>query len=359
MELIKSGHEAFIRASKLIDEATHTIEIQMFIWRDDNIGNVVLEHVYQALSRGVKVIIKKDEYGSIFEKSEENKQSLFHKQKNRKLSPLIRGIDWMYSDNRKPKGYNQNPNPLLDKVLNHPNLTLNQSVLKDHTKYYIIDDRILFMGGVNIEDKEDGKDIQGRAYKDYMVQIEDEAFVKYFKERINGKAFDSTGVLEVVTNAHEPEASILIPKMFNQAESKIVMHMAYFGAKTSTKAILNALKKGIKVEILTSKVSNLQTHFNLMLLKKLYRKGASIYLYEGLVHAKAMVVDDTFIVGSTNLNNAAFYKLGECSLVIKDQAVVDEFLDEHKKMVAKSTRITHYSDIKYNKFLALLEKFVS
>ena len=178
MKLYKNGKDTFIRACQLMDNALKQIEIQMFIWRDDEIGNVMLKHVYNALDRGIKVLIKKDAFGSIFEKSEENKQSLFHKDKIKGLGLFTKGIDLMYADDRKPKGYHQRPNQLLDLVMNHPNLIIKNEILKDHTKYYIIDDHILFMGGVNIEDKENGQDIQGRTYKDYMIEIDDKKICK-------------------------------------------------------------------------------------------------------------------------------------------------------------------------------------
>ena len=39
----------------------------------------------------------------------------------------------------------------------------------DHSKYYIIDDTLI-LGGINIEDKENGSDRQGREYQDYMIK---------------------------------------------------------------------------------------------------------------------------------------------------------------------------------------------
>ncbi|MDY0210730.1 MAG: phosphatidylserine/phosphatidylglycerophosphate/cardiolipin synthase family protein [Acholeplasma sp.] len=359
MELYVTGKQAFIKACSLIDEAKYTIEIQMFIWRDDKIGNVILEHVYQALKRGVKVAIKKDRYGSIFEKAEENKQSLFHKRKDPSLMPLIRGIDFMYADKRKPKGYKQNDNLLLMEVLKHPNLSLTDKILKDHTKYYLVDDQKLLIGGVNIEDKENGKDIQGRKYKDYMVYLNDKDFVKHFKARLNGLTYRGDKTLDILTNASVKEAQEWIPYYLFRAKTEVIMHMAYFGAKKATKAIFKALDNGVKVSIVTSSVSNLQTHYNLKLMKAFYKKGATIYLYEGLVHAKAIQIDDCLIVGSTNLNNSAFYTLGECSLITNNKGLIEAFRLSHERLIKESKIILDSRNIRYNKCLAFLEKLVS
>ena len=50
--------------------------------------------------------------------------------------------------------------PLYTEIINHKNITVNCNEFKaDHSKWYVIDDNTLFLGGVNIEDKENGADI--------------------------------------------------------------------------------------------------------------------------------------------------------------------------------------------------------
>lgn len=359
MKLITYGHEAFKAILNDIDQARDSILIQMFIWRDDHIGNQMLSHLQNALDRGVKVTIQKDAYGSIFEKAEENKQSLFHKDKQKGIHILAKIIDVGYPDKRKPKGYQQLKNPALERFLNHPNLSLSTHILKDHTKFYVIDQKILYIGGVNIEDKEDGKDIQGRTYLDYMVKIEDPKEVTYFLSRFNSKQpYDQNRAIDYVMNRPQ---SFQIKKdlthLLNQAQHRILMHMAYFGAKSAMQALLQALKRGVEVTILTSKVSNLQTEYNLFWMNRLQKAGATVYLYEGLVHAKAILVDDVFIVGSTNLNNSAYDQLGECSLVVQGDTTLNQtFLESHRLILSNTIQT---NPIKYSKIKSFFERLLS
>lgn len=359
MKWINYGHNAFNAIIEDIDQAQSSILIQMFIWRDDNIGNRILKHVQQALDRGVKVTIQKDEFGSIFEKAEENKQSLFHKPHQQKLKIITRIIDIGYHDNRKPKGYHQHRNEALEQLLKHPNLTLKSSILKDHTKFYVIDDKILYIGGVNIEDKEDGQDIQGRRYLDYMVRIEDAVEVSYFLDRFNQKVtYNNQRPIDYIMNRNGVFAVQKdLTHLLKTASKRILMHMAYFGAKPAMDALEAALKRGIEVVIVTSKVSNLQTEYNLYWMNRLQKQGATIYLFEGLVHAKALLIDDTLIVGSTNLNNSAYFQLGECSLVVRnDQSLNQSFLDNHQKVILSSIQI---KPIRYSKMKSFFEKLLS
>lgn len=359
MKWINYGHHAFNEIINDIDQAQSSLLIQMFIWRDDHIGNRLLNHIQQALDRGVNVTIQKDAYGSIFEKAEENKQSMFHKAHDWKLQLLTRIIDMGYHDRRKPKGYKQKPNPLLEAVLKHPNLTLNSSILKDHTKFYVIDDHILYLGGVNVEDKEDGQDIQGRKYLDYMVRIDDAKEVSYFLDRFNQKIpYNAQRPIDYLMN-RKGVFSIQkdLTQLLEQASKRILMHMAYFGAKPAMNALEAALKRGVEVTIVTSRVSNLQTEYNLYWMNRLQKQGAHINLFEGLVHAKALLVDDTLIVGSTNLNNSAYFQLGECSLVVKnDPALNQAFLYNHEAVLKSSIQ---NQPIRYAKIKSFFEKILS
>ena len=75
-------------------EARESIYINMFIWRDDVIGNTIARELLEAADRGVKVEIVKDRYGILCEYSEEDQSSFFHKdprlpEKAEKLSNAI------------------------------------------------------------------------------------------------------------------------------------------------------------------------------------------------------------------------------------------------------------------------------
>jgi phosphatidylserine/phosphatidylglycerophosphate/cardiolipin synthase-like enzyme len=90
---------------------------------------------------------------------------------------------------------------------------------------------------------------------------------------------------------------------------------------------------------------------------KLQQAGADVFLFEGLVHAKAILIDDTFIVGSTNLNNSAYDQLGECSLVVQgDIALNESFLQSHKAILSNTIQM---KPIKYSKIKSFFEQLLS
>ncbi|MBR5020740.1 MAG: hypothetical protein IKY17_03840, partial [Oscillospiraceae bacterium] len=63
MTLLVNGQRAFPEIIRCIEEAASSVEINMFIWRDDRIGNRMAQAVLTAADRGAKVYISVDRYG--------------------------------------------------------------------------------------------------------------------------------------------------------------------------------------------------------------------------------------------------------------------------------------------------------
>ncbi|NLK12655.1 MAG: phosphatidylserine/phosphatidylglycerophosphate/cardiolipin synthase family protein [Candidatus Phytoplasma sp.] len=360
MQLLINGKEAFKEICHQIDHATSSIEIQMFIWRDDFIGNTLLKHLLDAANRGVKIKIKKDLYGAIFEKGEETRQSLFHKKTPFSISFsswIISNIAYYHKES--PRFVKQKENNLVTKFISHPNVEVSTQLIKDHTKYYIFDQETLIIGGINIEDKEYEKDLQNRHYQDYMVKLKNQEAITFFLKRLNGKKnFDSTNNIDYIMNTKlKKEALTEILNLISTSKEKIHMAMAYFGNKQITKALINAQKRGVDIRIITSAKSNIQPHLNLKVLKKLQENDITVYLHEGLIHAKAMLIDDKLIIGSINLNDNGLKKLSECSIYLKEPTMIKAFSKDLLRLQEESIKPLK-KDLKYCALMAFFEQNV-
>ena len=62
--ILEQGRDALIARLNLIRAATRSIDIQTFIWVDDDAGNLVLDELVRAARRGVRVRILADQLGS-------------------------------------------------------------------------------------------------------------------------------------------------------------------------------------------------------------------------------------------------------------------------------------------------------
>ena len=74
LTLLVDGREAFPEILRCISAAERSIRINMFIWRDDEIGNAIAAELLSAAERGVRVDITVDRYGVVLEKAEEAKE---------------------------------------------------------------------------------------------------------------------------------------------------------------------------------------------------------------------------------------------------------------------------------------------
>ncbi|CCV63790.1 Cardiolipin synthase [Alteracholeplasma palmae J233] len=358
MELIINGKEFFSQIKEEIDRASYKIEIQMFIWRNDDIGNEILEALLKAAKRGVKIKIIKDAYGVIFESSEENCQTLFHQKapiKYKMIAFILKNI--FYQANAKK--IKRKVTMSRDEFLNMPNVSFHSGNFRNHTKYFIFDEKILFIGGINIEDKEVSSDIKLRKYHDYMVKIESKDEVNYFRERLAlKKQYDDSKKIDYIINQKSHLETHHLLKMIKNAKERIYMAMAYFGNKEVRDALFEATKNNVEVKIITSDDSNVQTHYNKQILNEYVKNNIEVYFHKGLIHAKAILIDEKLVVGSINLNDAGIYKLGETSIVTTEKKLILDFLKDFNKL-KEASEISNSQNLKYSKIRSFLEKVFS
>ena len=186
IKLLTDGKQAFPEVINCIENANKSIHINMFIWRNDDIGRKIAAAILDAASRGVSVNISVDKYGAILEKCEESKRSMFHKRLKHIEWLKARGLELLYPTPNTSLAKRDDYDELYNALMTHPNINIEKDVFKaDHSKFYIFDDEILIMGGINIEDKENGADMHGRVYQDYMVKLVGKQYVDALREKLN------------------------------------------------------------------------------------------------------------------------------------------------------------------------------
>ena len=367
--LLVDGKEAFPEILKCIGNAKKSITINMFIWRDDNIGNAIAKAILDAANRGVKVNISVDRYGVVLEKSEENKKSFFHKEQTLTEKIKTKTLEIMYPMENTPKNVKDEESELYTTIMNHPNIEVSKDVFKaDHSKYYIFDDDIVIMGGVNIEDKENGKDMQNRQYQDYMIKLEGKEHVKTFLTKLetgeNVSKEYSFGINLKKKSGDIFEMEEIYLNMIRKTSKRLVITMAYFsGLDSFVKEIIEAHRRGVEVIVMIPESANYQDATNKATVKKLMElteNGVKVYLSKKMIHTKMMITDEEISFGSTNITKKAFKQLNELNIVLQNiESKLKTKLEESVKENYKDAkRVVSYKDIKYNKLLARLERFL-
>lgn len=365
MKLLVDGKEAFPELIDLIRKATKSIYINMFIWRNDEIGRLIASEIIKAADRGVKVTVSKDRYGAVLEYCEECRSSFFHR--DPAISELISCyfLELFYHLGLcSPRNIPASSDDIYKAFINNGNIEVLRDKNKyDHSKYYIFDDSTVVLGGINIEDKELKTDWRGLCYHDYMVKITEPELVNEFK----GLILPSS---HFPKNLKEPERLFEMRESYlniiNGAEQSLTVLMAYISTLSDyMDAFLNAATRGVDVKIVIPDSANFQDDLNKKCVMELIEKsGGKIkaYLYPDMLHAKMLMSEKTISVGSCNITKKAFKVLDELNLQVEisdpliDHSFVEAVRESINETIKESQPIS--SGVGYNKFRAFCESLV-
>lgn len=376
-----NGQDAFSYLLGAIQGAQVAIEIQMFIWRDDEIGLLMGEAILAAANRGVQVTLSKDAMGGVFEYGEEHKRSFFHPKLPLSLRLMARILDKAYPMAGKPTGYKQSPHPLALKILNHPNIqVMCHRVQNDHSKYYIFDDSVLVISGMNIEYKEWRHDLLGRPYFDFMAAFHDPGAVQAFRQaktmvpptQCQPVAIDNLGMgLDFILNTVIParvkgttkafEARCALINRLQQAKHHVTIVMAYIGDQSLMDTIAALAQKGVKITLYLPISANLQNDLNLKHAKHLMIKchqHIELFLCHHMIHGKLILIDGDYVTfGSTNLNKQAMSLLQESNVgfSLAAHGQLETLLGAIQEIQVQSTKVNHSDEIHYNPLMGFLE----
>ena len=341
IKLLKSGHDKFEDLFNEIRKAKHHIHLEYFNFRNDSIANLTFDLLAQKAKEGVEVRAIFDAFGNSSNNQPLKKRHLKEIRKN--------GIEIEKFD------------PIRFPYINHV-------FHRDHRKIVVIDGKVGYTGGMNIADYYiEGLPEIGE-WRDMHVRIEGEGvghlqdifldmWNKTTKQNVGGADYypfqkDSCnwGEKEVAIVDRYPRKTNKImrrayAKAIESANNKVQIINPYFTpTRIIKKAIKNALKKGVKVEIMIPGKSDIPftPDAAFYIANNLRKKGADIYIYNGgFHHSKIMMIDSLYsTVGSTNLNSRSLRYDYEVNAFIFDKETTHELIDMFKEDQINSTLLT-------------------
>lgn len=364
--LLMSGQDKFDDMFEAIRQAKSSIHLEYFNFRNDSIASKLFEILYTKAKEGVEVRAMFDGFGN--------------SSNNRPLKPkhirLLRehGVDIREFD------------PLKFPWINHV-------FSRDHRKIVIIDGNIAYTGGMNVADYYIKGTEQVGSWRDMHCRIEGGAvsqlqmiFLRMWK-KVTGidvwgpkyfRAYEPHEFTNLkpdttATAGHklvgiinrEPKKTPKIIRQFytaaiNSAKDSIKLVNPYLTLNhTLKKALVNAVKRGVKVEIMVSSHSDIPLTPDCVFynVHKLMKKGVDVWLYQpGFHHSKILMVDGRYCtVGSANLNARSLRYDYEENAVIIDKPTtnqLDNMFDRDKK---ESIYLTPQT---WNEFRTPWKKFV-
>lgn len=322
-----------------IEKATESINIIYFIIRNDTTGNHLIDLLCKKAKEGVKVRLMYDGFGSILTP--------------RRLFNRLR-----YEDNCEIKEFFPVRLFSMSKI-NHRN----------HRKIAVIDDKIAYMGGMNIGDEYMSKAKKRNLnWRDTHLRIEGSA-VEYVQrcfaqdwEFSTGKdvpikpyAGETTGdvPMQIVSSGPDTmdeDIKCGMIRMLYGAKKYVYIQSPYFVPdETFLNAIRVAVQSGIDVRLMIPGVPDKKYvyHTTMSYAGQLLDAGVRVFLYPGFIHAKTMVADDEILtIGSANTDIRSFRLLFEINAFIYSQqkAVESREIFENDQALCHELTLEEYKN---------------
>lgn len=365
--LLMNGQEKFDDMFSAISQAKSSVHLEYFNFRNDSIASRLFEILVRKAREGVEVRALFDSFGN-----SSNNRPL----KKRHLEELrSHGVEIYEFD------------PLRFPWVNHV-------FHRDHRKIVVIDGKIAYTGGMNVADYYIKGTKQVGEWRDMHCRIEgDEVntlqsiflriWNKTTKQNVQGAQYfrgfrgaDYITGLKPDTCAtagrkmvgiinREPLTSNKIIRTFyinaiNEAIDSIKIINPYLTLSSALKrALRNAVKRGVKVEVMVSAHSDIPLTPDCVFynVHKLMKHGVDVYIYKpGFHHTKVIMVDGKFCtVGSANLNARSLRFDYEENAVIIDRCTTKELSDMFDADKKQSFRLTPHT---WNEFRTPWKKFV-
>ncbi|MFM9008550.1 MAG: phospholipase D-like domain-containing protein [Bacteroidota bacterium] len=316
VDLLCGGKTYFDRLVDLIGTARYRIHLQVYIFESDQTGELVLNALEKAASRGIEVFLLVDGFGSFG----------FRRAIGNRLTQA--GIRFRY-------------------FARLPLETLRQPARRLHVKVCVADGQRAIIGGINISDKYRGSDqvppwLDSAVFAEGPVcaSIEQECAKRFGKPAISGAPVFESIAADTQPGVHvrlstndlprgKREISASYKRMFRSAQRELIIVNSYFlPSYRLLRSIRKAAKRGCAVTVLVGSVSDvpLVRAATRHLYSRLLKSGVRVAEYRtGILHAKVCIVDGRWLnLGSYNLNHLSEFFSVESNLEVLDSAFASE-----------------------------------
>jgi cardiolipin synthase len=316
------GPEFFPRFVESIEEAEESVDIRTYIFDNDDYA-VSIADLLRDRSEDVDVRVLLDGIGALL---------------GTQVDP-----EGMPADFEPPismPSYLERGSDVRVRTSGNPWLT------GDHTKSTIIDGKVAFLGGMNI----------GREYRytwhDLMVEVSgpivdvlqrdldiawskagwfgDAAMLVSWMKSTRERADDVGDPVRVlVTRDHDSQIYRAKLAAIRRAQSFIYIENSYFSDDTILLELAKARRRGVDVRVILPADGNHAplNYSNQVAINVMLRNGIRVFLYPGMSHVKAAIIDGWAIVGSANFDKLSLQINEELNIATSSPEAVADLME--------------------------------
>lgn len=257
---------------------------------------------------------------------------------------------------------------------------------RNHRKIVVIDNRVAFMGGINIGDEYIHLDdyygfwrdshllLKGTAVKDLNIVfikdwyhttgtlLDNKKFLKEYKSN------NKKDIVQIVSDGPHNNVDIMrntFIKLINEANKRIWIVTPYLILDNELSMALKlAAASGVDVRIIVpglyDKGKKIVYRATESFFNELLEYGVKIYKYQNLfIHSKILIIDDDVAsVGTVNFDYRSFDLHFEVTAITYSNSVVQELIESYKKDLTNSTQVMYEMWIKRSIKQRIIESLV-
>ncbi|HEU4633711.1 MAG TPA: phospholipase D-like domain-containing protein [Flavisolibacter sp.] len=325
VDLIRGGSYYFNKLRNLIQQATSSVHIHIYVWDDDKTGTAVGEALIEAANRNVSVYVIADGYASQCLSKEFIRNMKAHGVQFRYFEPLLRCSHFYFGR-------------------------------RMHEKLVVIDGSKALVGGINFADRYN--DVDGAPpWLDYALYVEGEAAAELYSYCASYWGQENLPAAETMhaTDTFLYSVDVVYNDwvkgkqqiwntyfhFFNQARESITIMCSYFlPGRVLRNRLIMAAKRGVRVKLILAGPSDvmLAKYAERYLYPWMLKNGIEIYEYQpAVLHAKMMVVDGRWVtIGSFNVNNVSAYASIELNLNIRNRRFASSVQSRMNAIIEKN-----------------------
>lgn len=322
VEIFTVGADKFKALKEDLRNARESIYLQYYIFNDDHIGHEIAEILMEKAREGLEVKVMYDHIGSF---SARNRFWRMMEEAGVETHPFFK--------------------------VNFPQLA-NRMNWRNHRKLVVIDNRVGYIGGMNIadrydqgvEDKAPWRDTHFRLEGDIVESLLFSYIVDWnFLKQPNPMEYPHTEQTQIrntlgmqfVTSGpfgNWDNLALIYLKAISMARKSIYIQTPYFLPTDALQHALEAAalsKIDVRIMIPRSSDSRMLQYASFSYVTQCLRAGIKVYLYNpGMLHAKGMIIDENLVTaGSTNFDFRSFENNFECNIIIYDRAINRQMRD--------------------------------
>jgi len=332
VRILTDAHEKYPHLFVALRNAKRTIDLEYYIFRYDEIGLEIIDILIQKAKAGVKIRFLVDGMGSI-------------------------GLGMKVFARMRAAGIQAHYFAPLSTLLYFFKVNY-----RDHRKIVIIDEEIVFTGGINI-----GKEYLGNSergpWRDTSIELRGPCvgqFIEVFQEswtrttRTSRQTIpqpDSVGTDTINVISSGPDSDWyaiqrIYLELIHQTDRHLVVQTPYFIPDAAIQeALINAALRGVNVELFIPRYPDtpLFRWVAMTYIGDLLRAGVRVFEYPiGFLHQKILISDAILAtVGTCNIDLRSFHLDFEVNVLISGPQAIRHLLEDAERDKAASQELTY------------------